>query len=98
MINNKTQPIKDTRLSRRRKEANRLVLLHLESQVDNANDGWVSLRDLVYHIGVEAKGKKQFTTQALSLVIRDLVLSEQVERDQILLGNGRESCYRALVH
>jgi hypothetical protein len=98
MINNKQQPIKDTRLSRRRKEANRLVLLHLESQVDNANDGWVSLRDLVYHIGVEAKGKKQFTTQALSLVIRDSILSGKVEKSQVEIGNGRESCYRAVVY
>lgn len=98
MINNKQQPIKDTRLSRRRKEANRLVLLHLESQVDNANDGWVSLRDLVYHIGVEAKGKKQFTTQALSLVMRDSILSGKVEKSQVEIGNGRESCYRAVVY
>lgn len=97
MIKNKTQPQKDTRLSRRRKETNRLVLLHLESQVDNANDGWVSLRDLVYHIGYVAKGKKQFTTQALSLIMRDIIISGQVEKSQVEIGNGRESCYRAVV-
>jgi len=85
-------------LSRRRKETNRLVLLHLMGQVDNGNDGWVSLRDLVYHIGVEAKGKKQFTTQALSLIIRDIILSGEVEKSQVEIGNGRESCYRAVVY
>ena len=88
----------ETRLSRRREETNRLVLLHLKEQVDNGNDGWVSLRDLVYHIGTKAKGKKQFTTQALSLIIRSIVLTGEVERDCVEIGNGRESCYRAAVY
>lgn len=98
MINTTERPQKETRLSRRRRETNRLVLLHLKEQVDNGNDGWVSLKDLVYHIGVEARGKKQFTTQALSLIMRDIILSGQVEKNQVEIENTKESCYRAVVY
>ena len=86
-----------TRKMKRRIEINRLVIQRLTEEVGNSNDGWVSLKDLVWWMQHEAKGKKLITTHSLSLLIRSAVESGLIERNVNMAGNGRESSYRIVV-
>lgn len=86
-----------TRLMKRRIEINRLVIEKLTEEVDNGSNGWVSLKDLVWWMQHEAKGKKLITTHSLALLIRSAVESGLIERDVNMAGNGRESSYRLVV-
>ena len=93
MMTNKPDKVM-TRLNKRRQVTNALVMKFLESKVAEGNYDYIALRDIVFHIGYEANGKKQFSTHALSAIMRDLTRNGSVEKDSVMIGKGRYSAYR----
>jgi enterochelin esterase-like enzyme len=93
MMTNKPDKV-ITRLNRRRSETNRQVILFLESKVAEGNYDYIALKDIVYHIGYVADGKKSFSTHGLSAIMRDLIRNGSVEKDSVMIGKGRYSAYR----